>query len=331
MNLLKVSPSPHIHGNQSIKSIMYGVIIALIPAMATSIYFFGFDSLRIILVSVASCVIFEYVIQKFMLKGTITISNGSAIITGILLAFNVPSSLPSWMIIAGSLIAIGIAKMSFGGLGCNPFNPALIGRVFLLISFPAQMTTWPVTQIVLASHPDAISGATPLGILKEGIKSGHPVTELIAKIPSKLELFIGNVGGSLGEISALAILIGGLFLLYRKIITWHIPFSYLLSVFIFTGIFWILNPEKYADPVFHLFAGGLMLGAFFMATDMVTSPMSSKGMIVFGAGCGILTSIIRLWGAYPEGVSFAILIMNATTPLINIYFKPQIFGEIKNG
>jgi Na+-translocating ferredoxin:NAD+ oxidoreductase subunit D len=330
MNRLIVSPSPHIHGNQSIKSIMYGVIIALIPAMAASIYFFGFESLRIITITVATCVIFEYLIQKFILKGTITITDGSAIITGILLAFNVPSSLPSWMIITGSLIAIGIAKMSFGGLGCNPFNPALIGRVFLLISFPAQMTTWPVTRIVLASQPDAISGATPLGILKEGIKSGHPVSGLMAEIPSKLQLFIGNVGGSLGEISALAIIIGGLFLLYRKIITWHIPFSYLLSVFIFTGIFWIVSPDKYADPVFHLFTGGLMLGAFFMATDMVTSPMSSRGMIIFGAGCGILTSIIRLWGAYPEGVSFAILIMNATTPLINIYFKPRMFGEVKN-
>jgi electron transport complex protein RnfD len=235
------------------------------------------------------------------------------------------------MIIVGSLVAIGIAKMSFGGLGNNPFNPALIGRVFLLISFPVDMTSWPVNRFLLASSPDAITGATPLGIIKEGIKSGHPISEMLADIPSKLHLFVGNMGGSLGEVSAIAILIGGLFMLFRKIITWHIPVSYLLSVFLFTGLVWLIQPDKYADPVFHLFAGGLMLGAFFMATDMVTSPMTTKGMIIFGVGCGVLTSVIRLWGAYPEGVSFAILIMNAVTPLINKYLKPKKFGEVKHG
>jgi electron transport complex protein RnfD len=331
MNLLNVSPSPHIKGEQSIKSIMYGVIIALLPALGVSVYFFGIDALRVTFLAVASCILFEFLIQKYILKGNITITNGSAAITGILLAFNVPSSLPSWMIIAGSLIAIGVAKMSYGGLGNNPFNPALIGRVFLLISFPQQMTSWPLTRLQAAFNTDATTGATPLGIIKEGLKSGHSYTDLISKLPSKLDLFLGNIGGSLGEISALAIILGGLYLIFRKIITWHIPLSYILSVFIFTGIFYLINPNQYADPAFHLFTGGLMLGAFFMATDMVTSPMSTLGMIVFGVGCGILTSIIRLWGAYPEGVSFAILIMNAATPLINTYIKPRKFGEVKNG
>jgi len=332
MNLLNVSPSPHVHGNQSVKSIMYGVIIALLPALAISVYFFGLNALRVSLLAVAACILFEWLIQKFLLKkAELTITDGSAIITGLLLAFNVPSNLPSWMIIIGSLVAIGIAKMSFGGLGNNPFNPALIGRVFLLISFPVDMTNWSLNRFELAIHPDAITGATPLGLIKEGLGAGHPISEILMDIPSKLQLFIGNTGGSLGEVSALAIIIGGIFMLVRRIITWHIPVSYLLSVIAFTGIFWYINPDKYIDPVYHLFAGGLMLGAFFMATDMVTSPMTSKGMLIFGVGCGLLTSVIRLWGAYPEGVSFAILLMNAVTPLINRYVKPVKFGEVKNG
>lgn len=329
MNMLNVSPSPHVHGKQSVESIMYGVIIALLPALAVSVYFFGWDALRVTLVAVASCVFFEAIIQKYLLKGERTIGDGSAIITGMLLAFNVPSNLPSWMLIIGSLVAIGIAKMSFGGLGNNPFNPALIGRVFLLISFPVDMTSWPLNRLHVTA--DAVTGATPLGIIKEGIKNGQPILDIMKDIPSNLQLFVGNVGGSIGEISALAIIIGGLFLIFRKIITWHIPVSYLLTVFAFTGILFLINPGKYPDPVFHLFAGGLMLGAFFMATDMVTSPMSYKGMIVFGVGCGLLTTLIRVWGAYPEGVSFAILIMNAVTPLINQSFKPKKFGEVKNG
>jgi Na+-translocating ferredoxin:NAD+ oxidoreductase subunit D len=329
MNLLNVSPSPHVHGKQSVESIMYGVIVALLPALAVSAYFFGWDAIRVTLVAVASCVFFELLIQKYLLKGERTIGDGSAIITGMLLAFNVPSNLPSWMLILGSLVAIGIAKMSFGGLGNNPFNPALIGRVFLLISFPVDMTSWPINR--LHATADAITGATPLGLIKEGIKNGQPILDIMKHIPSNLQLFVGNTGGSLGEISALAILIGGLLLIFRKIITWHIPVSYLLTVFAFTGLLWLINPGKYPDPVFHLFAGGLMLGAFFMATDMVTSPMSYKGMIVFGVGCGLLTTLIRVWGAYPEGVSFAILIMNAVTPLINQSLKPKKFGEVKNG
>jgi electron transport complex protein RnfD len=331
MSLLNVSPAPHIHGEQSVKSIMYSVIIALLPALGFSVYFFGFDALRLTLIAVASCLFFEWIIQKYLLKGKLTITDGSAAITGILLAFNVPSSLPWWMLVIGSLFAIGVAKMSFGGLGNNPFNPALIGRVFLLISFPVEMTVWPTNRLALAITPDAITGATPLGIIKEGLRNGESMSDILKEVPSLLKLFVGNMGGSLGEVSALALLAGGLFLLIRKVITWHIPVSYIVSLFIFTGIFWLIQPEKYTDPLIHLFAGGLMLGAFFMATDMVTSPMSASGMLVFGIGCGVLTAIIRLWGAYPEGVSFAILIMNAATPLINQFFKPKKFGEVSNG
>lgn len=322
-----MSGSPHVHGEFSVKKIMWGVVIALVPAMLVSFWYFGLPAIILTLVSVLSCVAFEYLIQKFLLKTEPTITDGSAIITGLLLAFNVPSSLPVWQIVIGALVAIGIAKMSYGGLGKNPFNPALIGRVFLLISFPVDMTTWPVPQS-LFTMVDGLTGPTSLGIIKEGLAKGDTMTQLMSNIPSYTNMFIGNMGGSLGEVSAIAILLGGLFMLFRKIITWHIPVSFILTVAIFTGILWKINPENYADPVFHLLAGGLLLGAVFMATDMVTSPMSNKGMLIFGFGCGLLTVLIRVWGSYPEGVSFAILIMNAVTPLINKYVKPSKFGEV---
>lgn len=329
MNLLTISGSPHIHEDNSVKKVMYGVVYALIPAMLVSIYFFGFDAVRVMLISVAACLLFEWLIQKYLIKGPITINDGSALITGILLAFNVPSNLPIWIIIVGAFIAIGIAKMSFGGLGKNPFNPALVGRVFLLISFPVQMTSWPVPKPLFSSVvTDAITGPTPLGILKDGLRSGDKVSDIITQLPSYLQQLVGDMGGSLGEVSAIALLIGGLYLLIRKIITWQIPVAYLGSVIIFTGILWLVNPEQFVNPLFHLITGGLMLGVFFMATDMVSSPMSSKGQIIFGLGCGIITVVIRIWGAYPEGVSFAILIMNALTPLLNNSFKPKRFGEI---
>lgn len=327
MGLLTMSGSPHVHGEFSVKKIMWGVVIALVPAMLVSFWYFGLPAIILTLVSVLSCVAFEYLIQKFLLKTEPTITDGSAIITGLLLAFNVPSSLPVWQIVIGALVAIGIAKMSYGGLGKNPFNPALIGRVFLLISFPVDMTTWPVPQS-LFTMVDGLTGPTSLGIIKEGLAKGDTMTQLMSNIPSYTNMFIGNMGGSLGEVSAIAILLGGLFMLFRKIITWHIPVSFILTVAIFTGILWKINPENYADPVFHLLAGGLLLGAVFMATDMVTSPMSNKGMLIFGFGCGLLTVLIRVWGSYPEGVSFAILIMNAVTPLINKYVKPSKFGEV---
>jgi electron transport complex protein RnfD len=226
------------------------------------------------------------------------------------------------------MVAIGVAKMSFGGLGRNPFNPALVGRVFMLISFPVDMTLWPLPIQNRFILTDAITGPTSLGIVKEGVKNGETLTQLASQVPDYTSMFMGGIGGSLGEVSAAALIIGGIYMLYKKIITWHIPVSYLLTVFIFTGSLWLINPEQYIDPVFHLLAGGLMLGAIYMATDMATSPMTSKGMLVYGLGCGVLTVLIRVWGAYPEGVSFAILIMNAVTPLINKGFKPARFGEV---
>jgi electron transport complex protein RnfD len=236
------------------------------------------------------------------------------------------------MIVTGSLIAIGVAKMTFGGIGNNPFNPALAGRVFMLISFPVQMTSWPVPSGFSTGYTDAITGATPLAIIKEGIKNGESLSQLMEKVPSTMHMLLGKMGGSMGEVAALALLIGFAWMLYRKIITWHIPVSILATVFIFTSILWLINPEKNADPVFHLLTGGVMLGAIFMATDYVTSPMSKKAMLLFGFGIGIITVIIRVYGAYPEGVSFAILIMNAFVPLMNAYIKPKQFGEeVKNG
>lgn len=328
MNLLTVSGSPHVHDNQSVKKIMYGVIFAMIPALIVSVYFFGLGSVKVLTVSIISCLVFEYLIQKYIIKGGRTITDGSAIITGILLAFNVPSNLPIWIIIVGAFVAIGIAKMSFGGLGKNIFNPALVGRVFLLISFPVEMTSWPKPKPLFAeSVTDAITGPTPLGILKEGLNAGKTVSELTSQLPTYVEQLIGNMGGSLGEVSAIALIIGAIYMLMRKIITWHIPVGYLGSVILFAGILWLINPEQFVNPLFHLVTGGMMLGVFFMATDMVSSPMSPKGMMIFGIGCGVITMLIRIWGAYPEGVSFAILLMNAATPLLNKSLKPKRFGE----
>lgn len=324
--LFTISPSPHIHSGDSVNKIMYSVILALAPAFIWSIVMFGLDSVRVTLLAIAACMAFEFLIQKFILQVKPQIADGSAALTGVLLAFNVPASVPSWMLIVGSLVAIGIAKMPYGGLGNNPFNPALVGRVFMLISFPVQMTSWPA---IGASGVDAVTTATPLAILKEGVKNGQPVVEIFKNLPTNMDLFLGNMSGSLGEISVVALLIGGIFMLVRKIITWHIPVSVLVSAAVFSGIFWLIDPAKNADPIFHLMTGGLVLGAFFMATDMVTSPMNPKAQIIFGVGIGVLTILIRVWGAYPEGVSFAILIMNALVPLLNRFIKPKRFGEVK--
>ena len=319
--MLHISPSPHIHGGDSIKKNMYGVLIALMPAFAVSLYMFGVGALVVTLTSVLACVLFEFLIQKYLLKKTPSIDDGSAILTGVLLAFNMPSNLPVWIVIIGALAAIGIGKMSFGGLGNNVFNPALVGRVFLLISFPAQMTTWPLPGVFPLSYLDAETGATVLGLLK------MKTTGLNL---SPLDMFLGSMGGSLGEVSAIALLLGFFYMLYKKIITWHIPVSVLLTVFIFTGLLYISNPEAYTSPVIHMLSGGLLLGAIFMATDYVSSPMSKRGMVIYGVGIGLLTAIIRVYGAYPEGMSFAILIMNAATPLINTYVKPKHFGGKKH-
>ena len=327
MSTLIISGSPHIHTDQSVQKIMMGVIYALIPAFLVSIYFFGLDALLLTVVSVASCILFEYLIQKYLIKGEITITDGSAVITGILLAFNVPSNLPIWIIIIGAFVSIGIAKMAFGGLGKNIFNPALVGRVFLLLSFPVQMTSWPVPRpLFMPQLTDAVTGPTALGILKEGLGAGKSLEELLPQLPTYVNDLMGNQGGSLGEVSAIALLIGAAYLFYKKIITWHIPVAYLGSAFIFAAILHLINPSLYITPFFHLITGGMILGVFYMATDMVSSPMSPRGMLIFGFGCGIITMLIRIWGSYPEGVSFAILLMNAVTPLINRGFKPAHFG-----
>ncbi len=329
---LRVSLSPHEKGTDSVEKVMWGVAIALVPAFLMSVYYFGFEALRVVVLALVFCVGLEFVIQKYMLKTEVTAFDGSAAITGLLLAFNVPSSIPWWQLLAGSVMAIGVAKMAFGGLGKNPFNPALVGRAFMLASFPVDMTTWPVPgKNLWTLGADAITAATPLGVLKEGVKGGVPLDQLADKLPgSWFDMAIGNIGGCIGEVSAIAILIGGIYMLYKKIITWHIPVFYLLGLGGFTGIMWLIDPTKNINPVFHILAGGAMLGAWFMATDMVTSPMSVKGQIIFAVAGGILCGIIRLYGAYPEGCSYSILVMNAFVPIIDKYVKPKRFGKEVN-
>lgn len=336
--MLKISPSPHIHDNVSTHRLMRDVIIALMPALLVSVYFFGLRILVITAVSVLTCVVLEWFLNKYALKKSkSTIGDLSAIVTGLILAFNLPPTLPLGMVVIGAVFAIGVAKITFGGLGCNPFNPAIVGRIFLLISFPKDMTTWVKadgfntvwsipTDPILA---DAVTGATPLAVIKSGLAEGMDMTQIMVQNNfSYLEMLFGKIGGSFGEISIIALLIGMVYMLIRKVITWHIPISIFTSVFIFSGILWLINPVKYPDPIIELLTGGLMLGAIFMATDYVTSPMTKKGMAVFGIGIGVLTIIIRYWGSYPEGISFAILIMNAFVPLINRYMKPKRFGEV---
>ncbi|MCP5104478.1 MAG: RnfABCDGE type electron transport complex subunit D [bacterium] len=319
---LLISLSPHEKGDENVEKIMWGVVIALAPAFLASVYFYGLHAVRVVVLAVLFCIGIEYVAQKFILKIKVTAFDGSAAITGLLLAFNVPSSIPWWQLLVGSAAAIGIAKMAFGGLGKNPFNPALVGRAFMLASFPVQMTTWPVPLKNLWSlGADAVTSATPLGVLAD---KGP------ADLPGYMDLFLGSIGGCIGEISALAILIGGIYMIVRKVITWHIPVFYLLSLAGFSGVLWLVDPSKYADPLFHLLAGGAMLGAWFMATDMVTSPMSVKGQIIFAVCGGILCGAIRLFGSYPEGCSYSILIMNAFVPLIDKFAKPKRFGREVN-
>ena len=326
MNKLVVSPSPHIHSGLSTAQCMYGVLIALISAFIVSLYFFGLGALLVTATSVLSCVIFEYLIQRYLLKQQPSIGNGSAILTGVLLAFNLPSNLPLWIVVIGALFAIGVGKMAFGGLGNNIFNPALAGRIFLLISFPQQMTTWPRPATFNFSL-DGETGATTLNLLKYG-----NVQDVINI--DVLEILIGNAGGSFGEVSAIALLLGLVYMLWKRIITWHIPISIIATVFLFSFLVTIGQGWEYAlrFAELQIFSGGLLLGAIFMATDYVTSPMTHRGMLLYGVLIGIITIVIRLWGAYPEGMSFAIFIMNGATPLINKYMKPKRYGEvIKNG
>jgi electron transport complex protein RnfD len=329
---ITVSPSPHVFGQQSVKSLMTGVVVALIPAFLMSLFLFGIGALVVTSIAITACVLTEYLIQKFIMKSEVRISDGSAIVTGLLLAFNLPSNLPWWMIVVGSVFAVSIGKMVYGGLGNNPFNPALVGRVFLLISFPVQMTSWPLPVASRLQYLDAATGATPLGIIKEGLRNGEAMSSLTQQVPDHMQLFLGTMNGSLGEVSAIALLLGFAWLLYKKIITWHIPVFIIATVFGFTGILWLIDPLHNASPVFHILTGGVMLGAIFMATDLVTSPMTKTGMIIYAVGIGLITVIIRVYGSYPEGVSFAILIMNAVVPLLNKYLKPRRFGkEVKHG
>ena len=318
-NKFIVAPAPHMHNPHSTQSLMRDVIIAMLPALAVSIWVYGLSVLYVTAIAVVSCVLVEYLIQKFLFKGAPTICNLSAVVTGILLAFNLPSNIPWWIIVIGAVVAIGVAKMTFGGLGHNPFNPALVGRVFLLIAYPVQMTSF--AQPVGGEYVDAFAGATPLAALKaQAIEVGDV---------NLLNMFAGVMPGSMGEIAAAALLVGGLYMLWRRVITWHIPVAVLGSMAAFAFIVALAQgggEALYALPAFHLLAGGAMLGAIFMATDYVTSPMTPKGMIIYGVGIGVITMVIRMWGAYPEGMSFAILLMNAVTPLINKYVKPRRFG-----
>lgn len=327
-NKLIVSPSPHVHSGDSIAKNMYGVLIALVPAALISFYNFGLGAVVVMLTAMVSCVGFEYLIQRYILKTEPSVMDGSAMLTGLLLAMNLPSNLPIWIIIIGSLVAIGIGKLSFGGLGNNPFNPALVGRVFMLISFPVQMTSWPVAIASRGAYVDATTGATPLSVVKEGLMSGEAYSAIVDKLPSVTDMLLGFTGGSLGEVGALALLIGLVYMLIKKIITWHIPVTVLATAGVFSWILFVSGVAT-ASPQVHLLSGGLMLGAIFMATDYVTSPMSKTGMIIYGVGIGLITIIIRVFGAYPEGISFAILIMNGFTPIINNYVKPKRFGEKK--
>lgn len=327
MKNLIVAPAPHAHSGDSVRRNMLLVILALLPAYVVSVIEFGWGALITAAISVCACVLTEWLISRFVLKEQRqTIGDLSAVLTGLLLAMNLPSSIDWWIVLIGAIVAIGVGKMTFGGLGQNPFNPALVGRVFLLISFPAQMTTWPVAKGFATSYVDAETAATPLYYLKHIGKTGD--LSVIDQLPELKDAFLGMMGGSLGEVCALALILGGLFLICMRVITWHIPVSIIATVALFS---WIATPagmEPHSFIAYELLTGGIMLGAFFMATDYVTSPMTAWGKIIFGVGIGILVMVIRTWGAYPEGMSFAILIMNACVPLLN-KLRPQRFGEKK--
>ena len=317
-NKLIVAPAPHVQSAQSTASIMRDVIVALMPALVVSTVVFGMDVLRVVALSVAACVAFEYLIQRFLVRGPLTVSNGSAAVTGVLLAFNLPASIPWWIVVIGAFVAIAIGKRTFGGLGKNPFNPALVGRVFLLIAYPVQMTSFPMP---VNGAFDALSGATPLAAVKHGAA---------ADVVGVQELLLGNMPGSLGEVAALALLAGFAYLLWRRVIRWHVPVTVLATMAVFAFVYALgkgmTGAALWQLPLFHVLAGGAILGAVFMATDYSTSPMTVRGGVIFAAGIGVITMLIRLWGAYPEGMSFAILIMNACVPLINKYVKPKRFG-----
>ena len=327
MNKLLVSPSPHIHSRTSTRSLMLDVVIALLPSVIVSILFYGWSAVTILASSVIFCVLLEYLITRYLLKRPSTIGDWSAVVTGIILALNLPATAPWWIAMIGAVVAVGVAKMTFGGLGQNVFNPAITGRVFLLISFPTLMTDWSAVKGFIGGA-DAVSGATPLGIVKEGLAQGMSLDQIFAAHDfTYSQMLFANIGGSAGEISAIAIIVGFIYLLARKVIRPYITLSVLVTVAVFSGIFWLVDPSQYTDPLFNLLTGVVLLGSVFMATDYVTSPMSDKGGIIFGVGIGLITMLIRYFGSYPEGMSFAILIMNSTVPLINKFCKQKKFGR----
>jgi electron transport complex protein RnfD len=306
---------------------MWTVALALVPTTLVGVWFYGIRAAMVTLVAVGASVAVEHLVVRYMFRReTTTVTDGSAVVTGMLLAFNVPASVPLWQIVVGAIVAIGVGKMAFGGIGNNPFNPALVGRAFMLISFPVDMTTWPVpgSQGFFAWNLDAVTAATPLGLVKEAGSGG--LSSLAADLPSYGSLFLGNIGGCIGEASALAVILGGVFLIWKGYIAWQVPVSFLAALGAVTGIAWAIDPSTYIDPLYHILAGGAMLGAVFMVTDMTTSPMSLTGRLVFAAGAGVLTGLIRLFGGFPEGVSYSILIMNSLVPVIDRHIKPRKFG-----
>ncbi|WP_286528253.1 RnfABCDGE type electron transport complex subunit D [Duncaniella freteri] len=311
-NLITISPSPHAQTPTTVSRLMLHVIIALVPAVLFALYYFGIGAAIVIATSIVGCIAAEYLITRYMLGRKPSIGNLSAVLTGLLLALNLPSNIPVWMVLIGCVVAIGIGKMTFGGLGCNIFNPALVGRVFLLLSFPVAMTTWPEPIVNRMAYTDATTGATILGQLKQNLITPDQI--------NLLDAALGNMGGSMGEVGAIALLLGFAYLLCFRVITWHIPVAIIGTAALFSLCIGALVGVE-------ILSGGMLLGAIFMATDYVTSPMSRPGMLLYGAMIGIITIIIRQWGAYPEGMSFAILIMNGVTPLINRYMKPRKFGE----
>ncbi|PIE33880.1 electron transporter RnfD [candidate division KSB3 bacterium] len=314
--LFVISSSPHIESEDTVPKIMYTVVLALIPAMVCAVIFFGLRALLLLVTCVGSCMLTEYIFQRVR-KKPVTLNDWSAVITGILLALVLPPKLSLLSAALGSVVAIAIGKQVFGGLGYNIFNPALVGRAFLQATYPVDMTTW-VKPFYYTASADSISAATPLAMMK-----------FEAQSTVFWKLLIGNIGGCLGETSVIAILLGGAYLIYKQYSEWRIPAAYLGTVFVLGGIFWMMDSGKYPNPFFHLLSGGLMLGALFMATDMVTSPVTRTGCWIFGIGAGILVVIIRLFGGLPEGVMYSILFMNALTPMLNRYTKPKVFGQRK--
>lgn len=324
---LILQSSPHLREQDSVRKVMMTVVLALVPATAASVWYFGWRALLVQVVAVLTCLAAE-ALGLFLLKRPLKehLTDGSAVVTGMLLAMNLPSGIPIWMTVVGSLVAILVAKIPYGGIGNNPFNPALVGRVFMFVAFPTAMTSWPVpvSGSFGSFMADATTGPTPLGLIKF-VQRG--TAEMSTVTQSSLDMLIGNVGGCIGEVSAVALLLGGLYMLWKKVITWHIPVAFIGTVFVFTGIFYLVDGSHYASPVIHILSGGVMLGAIFMATDMVTSPVTAKGMLIFGVGCGLITCLIRVLASFPEGVSFAILVMNGLTPIIDRYIKPASFGK----